>query len=170
MFPIRSLKNQFRNSPSNGEPTPSLFHCHFGSRHCELAGLGVYIVFPLCHTYTKEYLTIFQFGVSQDRGSIAYAPMGSYTLNTEVGRDIDVLVASNILYPRTYVVDSTVGGIEYLEDHYNDTDFSIARLAEQISMSEGYISRLFKSETDTGINNYLIRYRIRKAMDFLKDP
>ncbi len=60
--------------------------------------------------------------------------------------------------------------LEYLEDHYNDTDFSIARLAEQISMSEGYISRLFKSETDTGINNYLIRYRIRKAMDFLKDP
>ena len=36
-------------------------------------------------------------------------------------------------------------------------------------MSEGHISRLFKSECDISINNYVTRYRIRKAMDFLKD-
>ena len=59
--------------------------------------------------------------------------------------------------------------IGYIEEHYNDPGFSIGMLADRIGVSEGYISRLFKSETDTGINNYLIRYRIRKAMDYLKD-
>ena len=60
--------------------------------------------------------------------------------------------------------------IDYISEHYNDPDFSIGVLADKIGVSEGYISRLFKSEADTGINNYLIRCRIRKAMDLLKDP
>ena len=38
-----------------------------------------------------------------------------------------------------------------------------------MSVSEGHISRLFKAETEISINNYLTRYRIRKAMDYLKD-
>ncbi|MCR5670596.1 MAG: response regulator [Butyrivibrio sp.] len=59
--------------------------------------------------------------------------------------------------------------IEYIEDHYMESDFSIGGLAESMSVSEGHISRLFKSETDVSINNYLTKYRIRKAMDYLKD-
>lgn len=59
--------------------------------------------------------------------------------------------------------------IEYIEGHYPDADFSLGALAEYMSVSEGHISRLFKAETDLSINNYLTRYRIRKAMDYLKD-
>ena len=59
--------------------------------------------------------------------------------------------------------------IEYIEKHYPDSDFSVGNLAESLSVSEGHISRLFKSETDNSINNYLTKYRIRKAMDYLKD-
>ena len=59
--------------------------------------------------------------------------------------------------------------IEYIEKNYSDRDFSIGKLSESISVSEGHISRLFKAETEISINNYLTRYRIRKAMDFLKD-
>lgn len=59
--------------------------------------------------------------------------------------------------------------IEYIENNYSDSEFSIGKLAESISVSEGHISRLFKSETDNSINNYLTKYRIKKAMDFLKD-
>jgi two-component system response regulator YesN len=59
--------------------------------------------------------------------------------------------------------------ITYIEEHFNDPDFSIAKLADSMGVSEGHISRLFKSELDVGINNYLTRYRIRKAMDYLKD-
>lgn len=59
--------------------------------------------------------------------------------------------------------------IEYIENNYVDQGFSITKLAESMSVSEGHISRLFKSETDQSINNYLTRYRIKKAMDYLKD-
>ncbi len=59
--------------------------------------------------------------------------------------------------------------IEYIEKHYSDPDITIAGLAESLGVSDGHISRLFKSETDMGLNNYLTRYRIRKAMDMLKD-
>ena len=59
--------------------------------------------------------------------------------------------------------------IEYIENNYVDSGFSITKLAEAMSVSEGHISRLFKSETDQSINNYLTRYRIKKAMDYLKD-
>ena len=59
--------------------------------------------------------------------------------------------------------------IEYIENNYVDSGFSITKLAESMSVSEGHISRLFKSETDHSINNYLTRYRIKKAMDYLKD-
>ena len=59
--------------------------------------------------------------------------------------------------------------IEYIEKNYADSDFSIGKLAESMSVSEGHISRLFKSETDISINNYLTRFRIKRAMDLLKD-
>ena len=59
--------------------------------------------------------------------------------------------------------------IDYIEQHYPDTDFSLGALAESMSVSEGHISRLFKSETDISINNYLTKYRIKMAMDYLKD-
>ncbi len=59
--------------------------------------------------------------------------------------------------------------IEYIELHYSDSDFTLSALANSICVSEGHISRLFKSETGNSINNYLTRYRIKKAMEYLKD-
>ena len=59
--------------------------------------------------------------------------------------------------------------IEYIENNYIDNDFSLSNLADSIGVSEGHISRLFKGEAGVSINNYLTRYRIRRAMDYLKD-
>ena len=59
--------------------------------------------------------------------------------------------------------------IEYIEKHYKDPEFTLAALAESISVSDGHISRLFKAETECSINNYLTKYRIKKAMELLKD-
>ncbi len=59
--------------------------------------------------------------------------------------------------------------IDYIEKHFAEADFSVGRMAEALGVSDGHLSRLFKAETDMGINNYLTRYRIRKAMDHLKD-
>ena len=59
--------------------------------------------------------------------------------------------------------------IGYIEDHFAEMDFSVSGLAESMGVSDGHISRLFKTETDISINNYLTKYRIRMAMDYLKD-
>ena len=59
--------------------------------------------------------------------------------------------------------------LSYVEEHFSDFDFSIGKLADSMGVSEGHISRLFKAETDTGINNDLTRYRIKRSLDYLKD-
>ncbi len=59
--------------------------------------------------------------------------------------------------------------IDYIENHFSDADFSIGKLAESMGVSEGHISRLFKAQTAISIGNYLTRYRIKKAMNHLKD-
>ena len=61
------------------------------------------------------------------------------------------------------------GAIDYIEKNYADPCFSVSGLAETLGVSEGHISRTFKAETEMGINSYLTRYRIRKAMEILKD-
>ena len=59
--------------------------------------------------------------------------------------------------------------ITYIEEHFSDVDCSIGALADSMGVSEGHISRLFKAETDLSIGNYLTKYRIKRAMDYLKD-
>lgn len=60
--------------------------------------------------------------------------------------------------------------LSYMENNYASGSLGLAEIAESIGVSEGHLSRLFKSETGISLNNFLIRYRIRKAMDYLKDP
>lgn len=62
-----------------------------------------------------------------------------------------------------------LNAVEYIESHYQDSDISVGRIAGTIGLSEGHLSRLFKTEMDTGLNTYLTRYRIRQAMRELND-
>ena len=59
--------------------------------------------------------------------------------------------------------------VEYIEKNYQDSGIGVGRIAETLGLSEGHLSRLFKTEMETGINTYLTRYRIRQAMRELKD-
>ncbi|MCR5768653.1 MAG: response regulator [Lachnospiraceae bacterium] len=61
------------------------------------------------------------------------------------------------------------GAIEYIEKHYSEPGISIGEIADALALSEGYLSRLFKSETDYSINTYITRYRIRAAANLLND-
>ncbi|MBP5332206.1 MAG: response regulator [Lachnospiraceae bacterium] len=59
--------------------------------------------------------------------------------------------------------------VEYIEQHYMEPGISIGQIADALALSEGYLSRLFKSETEYSINAYLTRYRIRMAAKLLDD-
>lgn len=58
--------------------------------------------------------------------------------------------------------------IQYIHDHYQE-DITISVIANYMELSEGYLSRMFKKETDYTLTNYLTYYRIRLAMNLLKD-
>ncbi len=59
--------------------------------------------------------------------------------------------------------------VEYIGQHYMEPGISIGQIADALALSEGYLSRLFKSETEYSINSYITRYRIRTAAKLLDD-
>ena len=59
--------------------------------------------------------------------------------------------------------------IAYIADHYSEDAISITRIAEDIGVSEGHLSRLFKKDTGQSINSYITCYRMRTAMRLLRD-
>ena len=59
--------------------------------------------------------------------------------------------------------------VEYIRLHYNDPDISIGSISQYLDISEGYLSRTFKKETNLSPLNYLTRYRIHQAKLLLGD-
>jgi len=89
---------------------------------------------------------------------------------------IEELQASNIMNFKDYVLNKEntnkenyiSDAIDYLKANYQ-RDINIKEAAEILHLSESYLSRLFKRETGYTFIEYLTNYRIKKAIDFLKD-
>jgi two-component system response regulator YesN len=58
--------------------------------------------------------------------------------------------------------------IKYLKLHYRE-DLNIRKVADSLKISESYLSRLFKMETGYTFVEYLTNYRIKKAIELLKE-
>jgi len=63
-----------------------------------------------------------------------------------------------------YVKDA----LHFIHHHYSE-DINISTVAGVLGISEGYLSRIFKKETDYTFTNYLIYYRTKLAIKLLKD-
>lgn len=59
--------------------------------------------------------------------------------------------------------------MDYIGEHYADPGIGVASIAAHLGISEGHLSHTFKKETDYTLLNYLTRYRIRKAMELLRE-
>lgn len=57
--------------------------------------------------------------------------------------------------------------ILYIRNHYSDSSLSIEKIAEDIGISSGRISVLFKQEVSRTINEYITDIRINAAIDLL---
>ena len=57
---------------------------------------------------------------------------------------------------------------QQIREHYQE-DINISTVAGELEISEGYLSRVFKKETDYTFTSYLTLYRMKKAMTLLKD-
>ncbi len=57
---------------------------------------------------------------------------------------------------------------EYIKNNYC-SDISITTMANNLNLSEGHLSRLFRKEIGHSFNEYLTQYRMHVAMGLLKD-
>lgn len=64
-----------------------------------------------------------------------------------------------------YVLDA----MDYIRRHYRQPDLTVGTIAQDLGISEGHLSHIFKKETDCTLLTYLTRYRIHKSMELLKD-
>ncbi len=59
--------------------------------------------------------------------------------------------------------------IKFIDENYLDTDFNVNSVAEKFRLSKGYIARVFKKETGSSINDYIMIARINKAKALLEN-
>lgn len=57
---------------------------------------------------------------------------------------------------------------EYIQTHYEESDLSLARIAEIFYMNPNYLSRAFKKKTGKTFREYLLDYRMEKAVLLLR--
>lgn len=62
------------------------------------------------------------------------------------------------------------GAIDYIESSYRDTNLSFTQLTDKLSVSESYMSKLFKKELGMTFSDYLTRIRIQKALELMNNP
>lgn len=58
--------------------------------------------------------------------------------------------------------------IQYVEQHFTESDLNINTIAEGIRRNPKYLSRVFKDETGEGILDYVNQKRIKKAQILMK--
>jgi len=58
---------------------------------------------------------------------------------------------------------------KYVDENYQDMQLRLSTFAEQNNISLSYMSKLFKHETGVSFTDYLIRYRIKRSLEFLSD-
>lgn len=56
---------------------------------------------------------------------------------------------------------------EFIHNNYNNLDLNVSLVADEFDLTLNYMSRFFKEQTGEGMADYIIRYRIEKAKEFL---
>lgn len=67
----------------------------------------------------------------------------------------------------TYYGKIVAAVLEYLEEHIKDA--SLENAAERVNLSAGYLSKLLKEKSGVGFSEYLLKIRMKKACEMLKD-
>lgn len=57
--------------------------------------------------------------------------------------------------------------IDYIENNYQNPQLSVGDIAKHLSLSDNYLSTLFKAQVGTSLNQYIIQYRIEYSKTLL---
>ena len=58
----------------------------------------------------------------------------------------------------------------YIDEHYNEEDLSLNRVAEAVFVSSNYFSAMFSQKMEMTFIEYVTGKRMEKAKELLKDP
>lgn len=75
-------------------------------------------------------------------------------------------VASESSKDQTVIVEKIE---KYVQEHYSDTTLSIASIGETFGMTGSYLSKKFKAVNGELLVNYISRYRIEMAKQFMRE-
>lgn len=96
-----------------------------------------------------------------DKKAIQHFKLNKESLNTNL---IENKYLVNTTYSSHKIVKKVV---DYIHANYQ-CDISLQQIAKNLEMSPSYLSRTFKQITSCSINDYINRYRITKAIEYLK--
>lgn len=65
--------------------------------------------------------------------------------------------------------DAALLAVHYINDHYADADISVAMVAEHLSVSPSYLSRVFRKRFDLSVLDYIHRRRMDTAKVLLRE-
>lgn len=84
---------------------------------------------------------------------------------TEIEKFMTILIDKLELMHRNQSKYSRIirGVMDYIANHYSESDLSISQIAEEFHFSATYLNVLFKQETQVTLKQYLSDYRIEKA-------
>lgn len=78
------------------------------------------------------------------------------------------LIDENSKEAKVYYSKKISKAIEYIDKNYLE-DISLTTIAEHIGVHKVYLSRTFKEETGENVTEYIILFRIKKAIQMMKD-
>lgn len=90
------------------------------------------------------------------------------TADNEIERDKES-VAILLELPKGDKSKYVAQALEFVAQNLSSPDLCVGMIAESLGLSEGHLSHLFKKETSYTVNSYITKYRIRKAMELLRD-
>lgn len=74
-----------------------------------------------------------------------------------------------ILKDKTSKSDPVLSVLDYIHNHYSDSNLSLEQISKNTFLTPAYICVIFKDFTSTTVNKYINEYRIEKAKLFLMD-
>jgi YesN/AraC family two-component response regulator len=57
--------------------------------------------------------------------------------------------------------------MNYIKNNYQDVNLNVAKIAQEFDLNPSYLSRFFKEQVGTGLLDYINKFRIEKAKEFL---
>lgn len=57
---------------------------------------------------------------------------------------------------------------ELVTQHYGNPDFGVAWIAQKVHLSPAYLSRIYASQSESSLIEYIVDYRIKKAAELLR--